>query len=92
MFPYYCKNIYCPYWFGLPSCLLFLLWASVCAICLDSIFFLKYIYIPKGSSSSEIKEQAQGLLPIDLRLITNILGNLVKMCLFYLIICVGIHY
>jgi hypothetical protein len=32
------------------------------------------------------------LLPIDLRLITNILGNLVKMCLFYLIICVGIHY
>jgi hypothetical protein len=25
VFPYYRKNIYCPCWFGLPLCLLFLL-------------------------------------------------------------------
>jgi hypothetical protein len=44
MIPYYYKNyIFFPWWFGLPSCLLFLFWANVCVIHLDSIFNIKNI-------------------------------------------------
>jgi hypothetical protein len=64
---------------------MFVVFVSVCVIRLDSIFNQKKV--PRRNFSDEAKEQAQGLLPIDLRLITNILNNLMKMCLFHLIMC-----
>jgi len=84
MFPYYYRNIYCPCWFGLLLCLLFLL-AYVLFTSILFLFFFKNLL--KRSSSSEAKEQAQGLLPIDLKLITNIVNNPMKMCLFHLSMC-----
>jgi hypothetical protein len=51
------------------------------------ILFLTKKKVLKRSFSCEAKEQAQGLLPIDLRLITNIFNNRMKMCIFHLIMC-----
>jgi len=46
----------------------------VCAIRLNSNFNRKYIVLG-GSFLGEVKEQVQGLLPIDSQLITNIFNN-----------------
>jgi hypothetical protein len=47
----------------------------VCAFHLNSIFN-KYIYnVLGGNSLGEVKEQVQGVLPVDSRVITNIFSN-----------------